>query len=291
MGTIKSVLAATDFSVDGHNAAERAALLAAAQQAELTLLHVMSGPSLESLRAFFHVAQEAEAKLVGDAQRMMNELAATLVEKAEQRPLTQVRVGRVRDEILAASESADLLVLGARGWNPLRDAILGTTAERLLSKRQRPVLVTKRAPHGPYRRVLVPVDFSPSSAAALAWAARVAPKADIVIVHAFEIPFEGSLALAGISEREMQEYRIAARRQALDQVARLEQEAAGEAQYYVRVVEHGVAAPLILAQMTDRDADLIVMGKHGRSLIEETLLGSVTRHVLSDATCDVLVVQ
>ena len=291
MGTIKSVLAATDFSVDGRNAAERAALLAAEQQAELSLLHVMSGPSLESLRAFFHIAQEAEAKLVGDAQRVLNELAAKLVEKTGRQPLTQVRVGRVRDEILTASEGADLLVLGARGWNPVRDAILGTTAERLLNKRQRPVLVTKRAPHGPYRRVLVPVDFSPSSTAALALAARVAPKADIIVVHAFEVPFEGSLALAGVSEREMQEYRISARQQALDDIARLEKETAAEAQHYMRVVEHGGAAPLILAQATERDVDLIVMGKHGRSLVEETLLGSVTRHVLSDATCDVLVVQ
>jgi nucleotide-binding universal stress UspA family protein len=31
------------------------------------------------------------------------------------------------------------------------------------------------------------------------------------------------------------------------------------------------------------------MGKHGQGMLEELLLGSVTKHVLSEATCDVLV--
>ena len=37
-------------------------------------------------------------------------------------------------------------------------------------------------------------------------------------------------------------------------------------------------------------ADVIALGKHGNSLVEDTLLGSVTRHVLADALCDVLIV-
>ena len=38
------------------------------------------------------------------------------------------------------------------------------------------------------------------------------------------------------------------------------------------------------------EPDLIVMGKHGQSGWEDMLLGSVTKHVILDATCDVLVV-
>lgn len=37
------------------------------------------------------------------------------------------------------------------------------------------------------------------------------------------------------------------------------------------------------------DADLIVMGKHGRSALEELLLGSVTEHVLAYSGCDVFI--
>jgi nucleotide-binding universal stress UspA family protein len=32
-----------------------------------------------------------------------------------------------------------------------------------------------------------------------------------------------------------------------------------------------------------------VLGKHGRNIIEETLLGSVTKHVLAESSCDVVV--
>jgi nucleotide-binding universal stress UspA family protein len=35
--------------------------------------------------------------------------------------------------------------------------------------------------------------------------------------------------------------------------------------------------------------ELIVMGKHGQTKLEELLLGSVTRHVLFETRCDMLV--
>ncbi len=290
MGTMKSLLAATDFSDDARNAVRRAALLAAEQRAQLTLLHVMNSPSLEALRQF-HVSDQAREKLVSDAGRMLNEWAAELAGMFQSVPTVRVQVGRVQDEILSASEQADLLVLGARGWNPLHDALLGTTAERLLRKSLRPVLVTKRAPAEAYRRVLVPVDFSPCSAAALEMALRTVPKASIVIAHAFEVPFESRLRQAGVTEDEFQEYRIQARQQALNDIDLLIKKTIGDDQQCSRVVEHGAAAPLILAKEAEHDADLIVIGKHGRSAVEEMLLGSVTRHILADANCDVLVVH
>ncbi len=48
-------------------------------------------------------------------------------------------------------------------------------------------------------------------------------------------------------------------------------------------------APMhVLQQAEERGCDLIVIGKHGRQAAEELLLGSVTQHVLTEATCDVL---
>ncbi|MHB1402423.1 MAG: universal stress protein [Thiobacillus sp.] len=47
----------------------------------------------------------------------------------------------------------------------------------------------------------------------------------------------------------------------------------------LRIIEH--------EQTTD--ADLIVMGKHGQSVMEELLLGSVTKHVLAYSSSDVLI--
>ena len=46
---------------------------------------------------------------------------------------------------------ADLLVIGAQGDHPLRDFLMGSTAQRLLRRISRPILVVRRGPKGPYR--------------------------------------------------------------------------------------------------------------------------------------------
>ncbi|WP_296893012.1 universal stress protein [Thiobacillus sp.] len=52
---------------------------------------------------------------------------------------------------------------------------------------------------------------------------------------------------------------------------------------------HGAATLRILEHEQTMDADLIVMGKHGQSVMEELLLGSVTQHVLKHSSSDVLI--
>lgn len=54
-------------------------------------------------------------------------------------------------------------------------------------------------------------------------------------------------------------------------------------------VLHGDAARHIVEQEQEWDCDLIVMGKHGENKFEDLLLGSVTKHVLSESQGDVLV--
>ncbi|HXV50076.1 MAG TPA: universal stress protein, partial [Candidatus Binatia bacterium] len=60
----------------------------------------------------------------------------------------------------------------------MKDLLLGTTAERVVRKGDRPVLVVKRAADAPYRRVVVGVDFSEDSRYALELALRLAPQAE-----------------------------------------------------------------------------------------------------------------
>ncbi|MDA1107364.1 MAG: universal stress protein [Proteobacteria bacterium] len=57
------------------------------------------------------------------------------------------------------------------------------------------------------------------------------------------------------------------------------------------IVEHGYPSAGILGKAEQIEADLIVMGRHGQSGWEAALLGSVTKHVIYEAGCDVLVVN
>ena len=251
MNTIRSILVATDFSDDASHAARRAAQLATQLAAPMTLLHVMSGPTLRALREIFPNPDDAETKLIADAQRMLDELSASLARltlgQIDKTLLTaQVKIGNVLDEILLTCAQHDLLVLGAHGLNPLRDLLLGTTAARLLRKSIRPVLVAKLSPKGPYQRVIVPVDFSPHSVQALKTAMYIAPSADITIIHAFDVPFEGKLWLAGVANEEIHRYRIRARQQALSKIGDLVGGLAAAPYRFSHVVEHGDAPRVIL---------------------------------------------
>jgi nucleotide-binding universal stress UspA family protein len=282
---LSRIVAATDFSDDAANAVRRAALLARREGVELELIHVVSRTSLDAVRAWVRAPADCAERLVADARRVLEETAAATGSAATARLV----VGDVPDDIASASARA-LLVLGARGANPLRDAILGTTAERLVGRHDGPILVVRTAPRHDYRKPLVALDLQPGSETGLEAAVSTAPGASLAAVHAFDVPFDGALQRAGVSAPDIEQHRAAAFHRSLDAIRRLSGAVAGEPAAVLPIVERGHAARLILEHQHALGADLIVMGKRKRSAAGSVLLGSTTRHVLSDASCDVLVV-
>jgi len=166
----------------------------------------------------------------------------------------------------------------------------GSTASRILRKSRQPVLVVKQPPHEGYSRLLVAIDFSPASLATLRLARQVAPDAAVVLLHAVVLPFEGKMQYANVSDEIIQRYRTGSRAESLrrlEDLASAESLPAGSTQL---LAVHADSAPqLILAQEQEHDCDLIVVGKHGVSVVEELLLGSTTKHVLGEAQGDVLI--
>ncbi|MGH8616991.1 MAG: universal stress protein [Burkholderiales bacterium] len=290
MKKIESILAATDFSDDAGHAIARAAMVASEQRAGLGLLHVISEPSLSAVKSLLNGAGDIEACLVADAHESLQREAAGILEKRGLHASARVAVGAVVDTIHAAGSRADLTVVGGHGVNPLRDLVLGSTAERVLGRCTTPVLVVKRAPQVPYRHVLLAVDLSELSAAALDLAMRLAPRAGITILHAYSVPFESKLSRAGVSPDIVDQYRAEAALAAREQIDSLILTSAKDRTGLVSAVAHGNAPYLILKKQEELDADLIVMGCREQSALALYFLGSVSRHVLADASCDVLVI-
>jgi len=292
MPRLERILIATDFSEPAGWAAERGAMLAAAHGARATLLHVIAGDVYDRLQRL--MGSEAETLQEGIARGTREALeseAERLGQRHGQPPEVAVLTGTVTHAVRDYMESidADLGVLGASGRGLARQLWLGSTAERVLRRCRRPVLVTKSAPAGAYRRVLVPVDFSAASREALDWAITVAPEAELAVLHAFEVPLEGKLQYAGVDEDTINRYRMQARDEATTELGQLVDGLGARRGRLRRSVHHGYPSRVILEQAMAMECDLVVMGKHGRSAVEDVLLGSVTRHVLSDARCDVLV--
>jgi nucleotide-binding universal stress UspA family protein len=288
-----SLLAATDFSAPARHALERAAQLAAAHPgAQLTLTHVVSASMLARLRGVMRdEAPAMETRLADETERTLTELATRLGAQHACPVNTRLSQGSALNAItdLADELQSDLLVMGARGAHFVREFLLGSTTERVLRKTRRPVLAVKQRPHGAYRRVLVPVDFSPHAVTAAQTAQRWLPDAEIVLLHAYEVDIEGTLRFASIAEEQIHQYRVRAREDAIDAMAQFVDRLSIPSGQLTRLVVHGAPTLRILEHEQSLDADLIVMGKHGQSTLEELLLGSVTKHVLAYCSSDVLV--
>jgi universal stress protein A len=143
-------------------------------------------------------------------------------------------------------------------------------------------------------RVLVPIDFSPSSRAALEYATFLAGRlgAELEVLHVWEPPgYVGPDTLALLPVAPGQPGWEQTRGEVQREVERfLAKGAARPKQLSVRV-EAGEPSDTILQIARDGGADLIVMGTHGRTGLSRLLIGSVAEAVLRRSTCPVLTVR
>ena len=118
----------------------------------------------------------------------------------------------------------------------------------------------------------------------------IAPHAHISILHAFEVPFESRLHTAGVDNKLLQTYKTLIQAQKKKEMQQFISELEASGSSLTGITENGAAFEVIRQQMEALQPDLVVIGKHGQAEGEEMLLGSVTRRVIHDADCDVLVV-
>lgn len=295
MNTLKRILATTDLSAPARHAIERGLQIATQHEAEFSVAHAIELDTVDTLREWIgDDVAEVKRKLEEDAGAS---LRAQLVlsrkyyqTEVDAHVICGPKLAVIKD--LADKLSIDLLVIGARGESFLKHHLLGSTASRLIRKSvSHPVLVVKQPPHEPYQRLLIPIDFSAASVGAIQSAKQMAPDAEIILLHVFQVPFEGQIAYAGVDEDIMKQYRIATRDKALMSIRACADKAGLDIGEYTPLIVHGDPSQVVLDQEQQFDIDLIVMGKHGKGFTEELLLGSVTKHVLDESQCDVLIVD
>jgi nucleotide-binding universal stress UspA family protein len=291
MARFEHVLAATDLSAPARHAAGRAASVARTIGATLDLIHVAPTTALDSLQRFkTGLPADLPERWLAESEAALRTLAATLERQHGVAAGVHLATGAQLEEIarLADALPADLVVLGARGNSFLRHLVLGSTAERLLSTAVRPMLIVKQVAQRPYASVLVPVDLSDVSLTALQCAAAVAPGARISVLHVFDSPFEGQLRFAGVGDKVLEEYRSGVRRDAQERMRGLYERAGLTPSEAQPLLVDGDPVRRILEQEQEHDCDLIVVGKR-QGRVADLFLGSVTRRVLAESQCDVLV--
>lgn len=139
-----------------------------------------------------------------------------------------------------------------------------------------------------YARALIATDLSDNSAQAARFGTRlVAPGGRLRLLHVLDQPASHEFMGSALRDRLSS--------MALEQNARAREgvEAWAKQQslppHDLRVVE-GSSKRDIVAEAQEMQADLIVVGHHGRNALADKVLGSTAKAVLRHAPCDVLVV-
>jgi nucleotide-binding universal stress UspA family protein len=290
MLALRRILFPTDFSDGAALAFPQAAALAAWHDAELHVLNVVEGaaPPEETLPASLDVLHGwlGRASDAGPTEEFDLD-ALSLVQN-------QVDDDSAAERIVAyaAAEDIDLIVMSTHGRRGVQRMLLGSVTEEVVRTAPCPVLAVRsdgdEAPSPIVRRILVPVDFSDASSAAVRHANALAQThgAEIDLLHVVEqvvYPSAYGVEPAYFPTQEV-----------LGRVERTLGEMAREGLAHGDVSASAVVgyAPLtILDHADEHDIDLIVIATHGRSGLDRMLLGSVTERVLRRASAPVFIVK
>ncbi len=290
---MRKILVATDLSPRADRAGHRAVRLAREAGASLRTLHVIDAdprdPDLERLLQL-PVEEIPEALMRTSDQRLEERLRQWGADRLPEHSI-RCAFGPVHSTIVdeAVSWGAELIVVGDHGHHFLRDLFIGTTAEGVIHTAPQPVLVVKADLHRAYRRVLLPIDFSDRSRAAVGLARRLAPGARLEVLHVVDGGTLDKVHRSGAGDADRLEHAKEAGRAAREAelepfVAALAAETGGEVRGRVRAGH----PPLVICDHAEQiEADLIVMGTRGLSHWPGVLAGGVARRVLYNARCDV----
>lgn len=202
---------------------------------------------------------------------------------------TSLPPGFASRALVGASHDAAMVVLGAIGHGLLSRATIGAVAQQVAAHAACPVVIVGHEDHSEttHRRVVVGVDGSPSSMAALhtAFDDAAARDAELVVVHSWEAngPQDPTLQTdsswpAYESHLEQAVTREIASSSALHPAVKVRHE----------VVRNSPIAALIQAADT---ADLVVVGARGVGGFPGLHLGSVSNRLLGRTACPLVIVH
>lgn len=292
------VVVATDLSENADEAVIQASRWALAFDRALVVVHVV--PDVVGQNPLFPQRSEGQLEAVLDAESRASGVVTERVTQLTGRDGDSFRViigtGTASRFLVEQAERlhAMMVVVGSRGLSGLQRLLLGSVAERVVELAHAPVLVARaKAVHTGL--VLAGTDFSDAANVAVDAASEIVRhlQGRLALLHSLDIfpppafgvgtPFGASIVT--MPPEAVVDVRAAAMRMLEETLT-----------HHVGVngmplVEEGPSARALVRKAEEIDADLIVVGTHGRTGVSRLLLGSVTETVVRAARCSVLVVR
>jgi len=280
----KPIVVGVDASPAAAAAAQLGLQIAGAAGAECRLVH--AARDNWSLLAATEVPQQAAAFRDAALAAARNQLSTVLAGCIPAQAIRQIVVREgwppaVLDDA-AREADASLLVLGAKHHTALGRWLGGSTVHNVARMLRTPLLVAGTPPAA-IRRVLVALDTSRAAHPTLDHARRIAElfDAELRAVHVIEpLPILPEVP----PPTNPEDYERLLTQECEVKIWPLLSPDTG------RVIRHTAAEAGIAAEATAWQADLVVVGSHGKGFVERMLVGSVTERLLGHLPAPMLLV-
>ena len=286
----EKVLVALDFSAYSQKIFDSISEIPGIE--EVVLLHVVdathpsklgwtTGPYIENARILMAEKKEALEHL-GFKVRIHVDVIVNVI--------TQ---GTVSQAILKAAENhqVSLIIMGARGINPIQEILLGSVSSTVLRQTKTNVLImhfnperedsdaTGDTPHqNLFSRVLVPTDFSPSAKDALSFIKTIPSVNEVILLHV-------------VSRAESQPEIEVAIREAQARLADMKNDLISPDLAVKNHIRVGDPTEMTLSVAKEDKVSLIAMSAFGTDWFREMLVGSTTFTVVRKTRKPILVIR
>lgn len=298
MNRFKNILFVTEAAVDQASAVARAVSLAENNQAELTIIDVISP-----------VANDYRADIMAYHIKAMESLIEPYKNRLKIR--LDMLMGTAFIEVIRAvlRNSHDLVIKAPENPDFMK-RLFGSDDMHLLRKCPCPVWLMKPPEKSNYNCILAAVDFDPLKSAdveralnqeilELASSIALSEFASLHLVHAWEALAEGTLrargdsTVKGITTYVENQYLL--HQKSLHRLDEMLRDRIGTDAYnYISPRFHlpkGPARKMIPSLAVELQADLIIMGTVARTGISGLIIGNTAEAILGQLTCSVLAIK
>ena len=282
----RKVLVAIGGSPWSDAALSYAISLAAATEAELSILTVLASPVAYTMPDVMSSSELLMESIERQGQDLIGQASAR-AEAAEVSFNAVAKWGSVPETILqtAQEEQCDLIILGSRvitGWKRL---MIGRTLNAVTARCDQPLLVVKHAPavelgQPTWRRILVATGGSPWS--------------DVAVNHSLRLARERGLEVCILSvdpSRGASRGALDDNSPAKDILANAEARAAASGVAYEAHLAYGDITEAVLETAGSRQCDAIVMGSRGMTGLKRLMIGGISNAVAAKSHLPVLIVK
>lgn len=283
MGRYRKILVAIDGSESSRHALKESFRFAVDEKCWITVVSVVppyeGELELIGIRSLDAVLRQPCEKALADAAALAKAAGALIKTVCEEGEPYE----RIVD--LADAESCDLVVMGRKGVSRLERPLVGSVTARVIGHSRMDVLVVPDKAEIGWKRIIVATDGSRYSKAAAEKAIDFAKSygGEIKAVSVVDVPPE-FYAEAPDAVEDM----VEKMKGFVGDIKALAESSGVKAEGFVG---EGDAYRVITDLAEKEEADVIIVGSHGRTGMKRLLMGSVAEKIIGYAPCPVLVAR